>query len=317
MVASPPRPRPRRGGACRPRGSGSAPLPPRGRGGAVRPLFGGPPTSTTAPPRGADRQRSCALRGLRMTDGRRTPEAARVPEEDHGLGHPSHPTGLGRLGRLGPGARPTLRALPAGRADPHRRQEARSDRPQRGRAPDDRQAALQPRPRRRTAGKVRQPCRLGVRPRLRRRRHAPGLRRGARRREGAGPRSASCAGRSPSSGATGSRLERLLTDTAAHTALPSMGAGLQGARDPPSAHPPLSAPDQRQGGALHPHDARPAGPMGRSTGSSVERTASARGVGYERYNFRRPHGALGRRTPAARLAELRNNALRVLHLADA
>jgi len=42
-------------------------------------------------------------------------------------------------------------------------------------------------------------------------------------------------------------------------------------------------------------------------GSSAERTAALEGWLW-RYNFRRPHGALGRRTPAARLAEL-NNAL--------
>jgi len=42
-------------------------------------------------------------------------------------------------------------------------------------------------------------------------------------------------------------------------------------------------------------------------GSSDERTAALEGWLW-RYNFRRPHGALGRRTPAARLAEL-NNAL--------
>jgi transposase InsO family protein len=42
-------------------------------------------------------------------------------------------------------------------------------------------------------------------------------------------------------------------------------------------------------------------------GSSAERAAALEGWLW-RYNFRRPHGALGRRTPAARLAEL-NNAL--------
>jgi transposase InsO family protein len=39
--------------------------------------------------------------------------------------------------------------------------------------------------------------------------------------------------------------------------------------------------------------------------SSVERTAALDGWLW-RYNFRRPHGALGRKTPAARLAELNN-----------
>jgi transposase InsO family protein len=40
--------------------------------------------------------------------------------------------------------------------------------------------------------------------------------------------------------------------------------------------------------------------------SSVERTA-ALGGWLARYNYHRPHGALGHRPPAARLAELRNN----------
>ena len=41
--------------------------------------------------------------------------------------------------------------------------------------------------------------------------------------------------------------------------------------------------------------------------SSAERTAALEGWLW-RYNYRRKHGALGRRPPAARLAEL-NNAL--------
>jgi transposase InsO family protein len=40
-------------------------------------------------------------------------------------------------------------------------------------------------------------------------------------------------------------------------------------------------------------------------GSSAERTAALEGWLW-RYNFSRPHGALGRRPPAARLAELNN-----------
>jgi transposase InsO family protein len=43
-------------------------------------------------------------------------------------------------------------------------------------------------------------------------------------------------------------------------------------------------------------------------GTSAERTAALEGWLW-RYNFKRPHGSLGRRPPAARLAELRNNAL--------
>ena len=42
--------------------------------------------------------------------------------------------------------------------------------------------------------------------------------------------------------------------------------------------------------------------------NSAERTAALEGWLW-RYNFRRPHGSLGRRPPAARLAELRNNPL--------
>jgi transposase InsO family protein len=41
---------------------------------------------------------------------------------------------------------------------------------------------------------------------------------------------------------------------------------------------------------------------------SVERTRALQGWLW-RYNFRRPHGSLGRRSPAARLDELRNNPL--------
>ena len=65
-------------------------------------------------------------------------------------------------------------------------------------------------------------------------------------------RSPSCAGRSPSSSATASRSSgadrqriRLSLDRARDR--------LPGARHPPPAHPPLPPPDQRQGGALHPH----------------------------------------------------------------
>ena len=50
--------------------------------------------------------------------------------------------------------------------------------------------------------------RLGVRPRLRRRRHPPRLRRGAARREGRRPRRASCAGRRPGSPRWGSPSRR-------------------------------------------------------------------------------------------------------------
>ena len=42
--------------------------------------------------------------------------------------------------------------------------------------------------------------------------------------------------------------------------------------------------------------------------SSADRTAALEGW-LSRYNFRRPHGSLGRRPPAARLVELRNNPL--------
>jgi len=42
--------------------------------------------------------------------------------------------------------------------------------------------------------------------------------------------------------------------------------------------------------------------------SSAARTAALPGWLW-RYNFKRPHGSLGRRPPAARLAELRNNPL--------
>jgi len=112
-----------------------------------------------------------ALRRVRMT-------AAEIAE-CLGMASPrSPPSSPGSASATQPpraaGAAQPLRAQASGRADPHRRQEARPHRHKRPRAPGPRHPQGNPLARRR----------LGVLPRLRRRRHPLGLRRGARRREG-------------------------------------------------------------------------------------------------------------------------------------
>jgi hypothetical protein len=85
------------------------------------------------------------------------------------------------LGPGAPGAPEPLRAQAPGRADPRRREEARPDPPcgPSGHRPPPRAGPAPPG--RRPPGRH---GRLGVRPRLRRRRHPPGLRGGPGRREG-------------------------------------------------------------------------------------------------------------------------------------
>ena len=108
------------------------------------------------------------------------------------------------------------------------------------------------------AGVRRKHGRLGVRPRLRRRRHPPRLRGGPPRREGRhrgglpapGGRLVQGHGHHRRAGALRQRL--LLP-------LPVARAGLPGARDAPPLHPPLPASHQRQGGALHPDADQPLG----------------------------------------------------------
>ncbi len=102
---------------------------------------------------------------------------------------------------------------------------------------------------------ARAPGRLGVRARLRRRRHAPGLRRGPRRREGhhrgrvPAPRDRVL--RPP-------RHQRRARDDRQRLGLPLHDPRLRlpRARRPPPAHPALPAAHQRQGRTLHPHPAR-------------------------------------------------------------
>ena len=98
--------------------------------------------------------------------------------------------------------------------------------------------------------------RLGVRPRLRRRRDPARLRRGARRREGRPPRPASCAAPSRTTARHGIQVERVMTDNGSCLPLDRARARLQGTRDPAPPHPPLPATHQRQSRTLHPHDAR-------------------------------------------------------------
>ena len=172
--------------------------------------------------------------------------------------------GLGRLSPPGArGAGPPLRALPPWRADPHRRQEARPDRAPRRRAPGHRAAGgAQPDHGGRQGHAAR--ARLGAGPRLRRRRHPPRLRRGPARREG------DDRDRLPAAGA---RLLPLARDHGGaaddrqrlRLRLDRPRPRLPGARHPPHPHPALPAPDQRQGGALHPHDAAASGPTRPST----------------------------------------------------
>ena len=108
--------------------------------------------------------------------------------------------GLGKRSRLEP-PEPLNRyeRRRAGRADPHRHQEARPD--PHGPATASPAAAARPATTRRTA---RRRCRLGIRSRRDRRLQPPGLRRGPRPTRRPRPRSVSCAARSRSSPATAS-----------------------------------------------------------------------------------------------------------------
>jgi transposase len=80
--------------------------------------------------------------------------------------------GMGKLGRLGPGARAALRASSSRRANPHRRQEARADRPARTPRPGP--------PERRWVIPNTDTSTAGVRAHPHRSRDSPGLRRGPR-----------------------------------------------------------------------------------------------------------------------------------------
>ena len=101
-------------------------------------------------------------------------------------------------------------------------------------------------------------ARLGVRPRLRRRRHPPRLRRGARRREGRDGRRLSAAGGrlvqiDGDHGRAGDERQRRLLSLDACTPTPAASSGSG------TCSPALPAPHQRQGRALHPDPAQPLG----------------------------------------------------------
>ena len=115
------------------------------------------------------------------------------------------------------------------------------------------------------------------------------------------PRQASCAGRSPGSPRWASRSSGCSPTTAPATALGCTRRPAR-ARNPPPLHPPLPAPHQRQGRAIHPDADEPLG-LRRDLRISAERTAALAGW-LAHYNFKRRHGSLGHKPPAARLAEL-------------
>ena len=162
--------------------------------------------------------------------------------------------GLGKLGRLGPGARAALRARASWRADPHRRQEARAH-PGRGRAPSHRQAppqpTLAPTPRESlaaTSAGSTSTSRSTTR-------HAwPTSRSSTTRRRR--PRSASFAEPSDIFAGYGINVERVLTDNGSAYRSAIHAIACRDDRHPPPAHPPLQTADQRQGRTLHPHHAR-------------------------------------------------------------
>ena len=103
--------------------------------------------------------------------------------------------GMGQLGRLGLEPAERYERAAAGRADPHRRQEARAHPRRRRQARSAAAARTTPARCTDAAGVSRARRRLGVRAHRDRRRHPPGLRRSAARREGHAPRSRSCAAR--------------------------------------------------------------------------------------------------------------------------
>ena len=118
--------------------------------------------------------------------------------------------GLGKRTRLEPPEPPEpLRALATWRADPRRHQEARADRAGAGHRMVGHRGA------RGGGGALAEPARLGVRPRLRRRRHPARLRRGAPRREGRHRRRLPATGRGLVRDRHGITLEAVLSDNGA------------------------------------------------------------------------------------------------------
>ena len=273
------------------------PLPGRRRGGLLdRPRP--PTTSTTAPPRTASAV-ICALRRLRMTGAEIAEVLGMAETTVSGILTRS---GLGRLGRLGmepaqryersrPGELLHIDVKKLGRIEGGY-----------GKRIAGRRRGNRPRP---TARASPPPGRLGGRPRLRRRRHPPRLRRGAQRREGDDGDRLPSPRRSLLSpprrhGRGGDDRQRLRLRSAVH-AIACRALGIRHLRTRPY-RPQTNGKAERfirtmLGGWAY----------GAIYRSSAERTAALEGWLW-RYNFRRPHGSLGRRPPAARLAEL-NNAL--------
>ena len=80
------------------------------------------------------------------------------------------------------------------------------------------------------------------------------------------------------------------------------------ARDQAPPHPPLPAAHQRQGRALHPHDARRLGLRRHLRATPTNADAALPGW-LDFYNRRRPHGSLSHQPPLQRLETLRRNNL--------
>ena len=228
---------------------------------------GGWPTA----PRAARSKRSRRCGGLRFTG----PEIAELLGcRLDGVGHPD-PDRDGPAGPAWPGAGRALRARATGRADPHRRQEAR---PHRGGA--GHRVTRQPRAPRRlitdaqalshnasagtssTSRSMTPPgwptpkCSTTRKPR---------------------PSSRSCAARSPSTARHGVTVERVMTDNGSRLSLRRPRARLPRTRHPTPPHPALPATNQRQGRALHPHHAQRLGLRRDLPPSSRERTAALDG----------------------------------------
>ena len=189
-----------------------------------------------------------------------------------GLGGPdADRAGQAQPARAARAAQP-LRAPAPRRADPHRRQEARPDPAGAGHRVTGNRAlqASAPRRARHDDG------RLGVRPRLRRRRHPPGLRRGPRRREG------DHRGRLPAPRGRvlpPPRHHRRARDDRQRLGLPldRPRARLPRAGHPPPPHPALPAPAPTAKPSASSAPCSAAGPTARSTAHSHERTAALDG----------------------------------------
>jgi leucine-zipper of insertion element IS481 len=145
------------------------------------------------------------------------------------------------------GVRSALRTSSPGRTDPHRRQEAGTDRPARTPRSGAPERRCSPPP----------PIRawLGVRACLHRRRHPPGLRRGSLRRTSADGR------RLPAPHRRALRQLRHHRRTGDHRQRQRLPIHrprdrLPNSRDQSPPHPPLPPADQRQSRTLHPHHAR-------------------------------------------------------------